>query len=97
MTRIPDELLRILRNNIPIRYVLSEITKQVIRNDRHGRQRFQCFTCKRFDTSINEHSNLAHCFSCNKSCNPIDLVIQRFQVPFKQAVKTLQELLPQFK
>lgn len=81
-----DELLRQLRNQVPITYVLSAITHQEIRKDHNGRRRFQCAKCKKFDTIINKESNLAYCFGCKKARNPIDLVMVKFNITFRQAV-----------
>ena len=89
MKRVPDALLVQLRNDIPIRYTLTHITHCTIRVDRNGKSRFQCPVCNKFDTLINEGSNLAHCFTCQNSKNPIDLVITKFCINFRQAVLRL--------
>jgi hypothetical protein len=91
--RFPDQLLVRLRNEIPVGYTIVHITQTKNRLDQNGKFRFQCSECKRFDTVINQSSNLAHCFTCKSSKNPIDLVMTKFNISFRVAVARLTPFL----
>lgn len=93
MKRFPNELIVRLRNEIPIGYAIVHITQSKIRADRNGKVRFQCSECNGFDTAVNEGSNLAYCFTCKSSKNPIDLVMSKYDIPFRLAVLRLTPYL----
>jgi len=81
-------LLRYLRNNIPIRNLIKNVLK-VPCEIKQGIFRFNCPMCNGSDTRINASKNLAHCFSCKKKFNPIDIVIAVKRIKFIPAVTFL--------
>ena len=91
-TYYPDNLLRNLRNHVPIDKVVIEILRLELRrnpNDTH--LRFRCPVCGRFHTATNPKTNLARCFDCKKNFNPIDLVMAVIKCDFVDAVEMLKE------
>jgi hypothetical protein len=87
----PGNLLRALRNNIPIDSVITDMLKLDLRrnhNDTH--LRFRCPVCHRFHTATQRKTNLARCFDCEKNFNPIDLVMAVTQCGFVDAVELLK-------
>jgi hypothetical protein len=88
----PDNLLRDLRNHVPIDTVVIEMLRLDLRrnhNDTH--LRFRCPLCGRFHTATDSKTNLARCFDCEKNFNPIDLVMAVIQCGFVDAVEMLKE------
>jgi DNA primase len=91
-----DELYR-LRNDIPVA-VLIEHGLEIPSHRRHGRFCFLCPVCKEFNSAINMRTNQAKCFTCEKSFNTIDLVMETRQWDFVDSVRFLRkyyENLPQ--
>lgn len=88
MTRLSDQRLWSLRNEIPIDDVIRKLdlpAKEV-----EGYFRFLCPVCSEFHTATNPRTNLARCFRCRQNYNPIDLVITVKKVSFLQAVALLE-------
>lgn len=57
------------------------------------RPRFLCPICRECHTTLRSRSNLARCFRCNKSFNPIDLVLAARNSSFREAVEYLESIL----
>ena len=91
-TRIADGLLRRLRNDIPIDWLI-EHRLQLPCKRHEGIFRFLCPLCGEFHTATSQQSNLARCFRCEKSLNPIDLVVAAEKCSFLDAVALLEPLL----
>ena len=91
-THYPDNLLRYLRNHIPINTVIINMLQLDLRsnhNDAH--LRFRCPLCNNFHTATKNVTNLARCFDCKKNFNPIDLVMAAAQCSFVDAVELLKK------
>jgi hypothetical protein len=83
-------ILRSLRNRIPIDAVIIDMLRLDIRPD-DTLLRFRCPLCDRFHTATNQKTNLARCFDCEKNFNPIDLVIAVTNCSFVDAVERLKK------
>jgi DNA primase len=92
MPRIASSVLRQLRNDIPIDFVITSVLNIPAKSS-EGFLRFLCPFCSEFNSATNPKTNLARCFRCNKNFNPIDLVIADKGVPFKDAVNHLLPFL----
>lgn len=90
MNRIPPEHLRTLRNDLSVELVIEHLRIPTSRRQR--RQTFRCPLCGRFHTAINSSRNLARCFPCERSFNPIDLVMAECDWTFLEAVDYLDGL-----
>jgi DNA primase len=90
--RFPREILRSLRNEIPI----SELIRfrlDLPSKEREGFFRFLCPLCSEFNTATNPKTNLARCFRCRVNFNPIDMVMAVERCSFVDAVRILSPLL----
>lgn len=94
---ITKDLLRAIRNDLPMKITIvrlrehGPITKQV-----DGYFRFQCPSCGELRATVNPKNNLAHCFSCGRNFNNIDLMlIQGYD--FLPAVQILTGWLHQYR
>jgi hypothetical protein len=88
----PDNLLRDLRNHIPIDTVIIDMLRlDLRRNDKETLLRFRCPLCDKFHTATNLKTNLARCFDCEKNFNSIDLVMAAAQCGFVDAVELLKK------
>ena len=85
-----SNLLRRLRNEIPIDSVITGLLKMETKNP-YGILRFRCPLCFNFHTAINHETNLARCFDCKKNFNPIDLVMTVSGQSFIEAVEFLRD------
>jgi hypothetical protein len=83
-------LLRRLRNQIPIDAVIADLLKLEVKNDRNI-LRFRCPLCYNFHTATNHKTNLARCFDCQKNFNPIDMVMTVGKCGFLDAVEILKD------
>jgi len=90
--RFSPQLLRRLRNDLPIEQVVVEIL-QLPNKKVDGYVRFLCPLCSDFHTAMMKNTNLARCFRCNKNFNPIDLVMTVTGLNFVDAVYDLKKLL----
>ncbi|MCP4265957.1 MAG: hypothetical protein GY777_10345 [Candidatus Brocadiaceae bacterium] len=93
--RISEELLRKLRNDIPIEILIAQILK-IPSKYSEGYFRFLCPICNEFNTATKKQTNLARCFRCNKNFNPIDLVMSYHEITFLDTVKFLMPALAYF-
>ena len=89
--RLPPEMLRRLRNEIPIALVIAEFLKLPTKVS-EGYLRFLCPLCTEFITATNPKTNLARCFLCEKNFNPIDMVMVVKQISFSKAVDYLKSI-----
>lgn len=90
--RYDAELLRRLRNEIPIDWLIKHLawpSKQ-----RQGRFVFLCPDCKETESAIKRQTNLGRCFHCHRNFNPIDFTMITQQCEFTDAVEFLKPLLP---
>lgn len=89
--RFPPELLRSLRNDIPIDALIRS-RSDLPSKESEGHLRFLCPLCTEFHTATNPKTNLARCFRCAVNFNPIDLVMVLETCAFVDAVKILLRL-----
>jgi len=87
--KFSDQQLFNLRNHLPIAAVITELLQVPAKID-CGTLRFRCPLCTRFNTAINDRTNLARCFDCQKNFNPIDMVMSIRKINFVQAVHLLK-------
>ena len=85
--RYSPELLRALRNNIPIGQLIADLG--IVSKLSDGYYRFLCPQCGDFHTATNPLTNLARCFRCGENFNPIDLVMITRGLNFTEAVQFL--------
>jgi DNA primase len=90
-TRIDDEILRRLRNDIPIDWLIQFLQWPCKRRD--GKFLFLCPLCNETDSDVKRDTNLGRCFHCEVNFNPIDFTIHARQCDFLDAVDLLQPLL----
>lgn len=90
--RLPKQLLRKLRNRIPVSFVITDIL-ELPHKFYQEQLVFLCPICREFRTSIHKPTNLARCFLCQKNFNPIDIVISAQSCSFIQAVDLLSPFL----
>jgi len=90
--RYSKELLKVLRNQIPIAILITDLLK-LGNKVSEGYFRFLCPICSGFDTATSQKTNLARCFHCEKNFNPIDMVMAVKKVGFIDAVEYLNEIL----
>ena len=88
--RFSNELLRSLRNDLPVDWLLEILLVPVKISE--GYVRFLCPRCAEFNTATNPRTNLARCFRCELNLNPIDLVMLVTRRNFVDAVEFLLEL-----
>jgi DNA primase len=85
----PSSFLRKIRNQIPIDKVIVQMLNMSLRPNCH-QLRFCCPKCHGFHTAISSKTNLARCFDCKKSYNPIDLEMAVAGHSFVEAVEYLK-------
>jgi len=90
--RFSDRQLYILRNHMPIGAVIEKILCIPTKLS-EGAFRFRCPLCSRFNTAINPVTNLARCFHCQTSFNPIDMVMAVQNIGFGEAVTLLEKCM----
>lgn len=90
--RYPPDLLRRLRNKVPMRLLIDQILNLPCKMS-EGYFRFQCPKCHEFVTAVKPKTNLARCFRCEQNFNPIDLVMEVKHYDFKQTVEFLSGLM----
>ncbi len=88
------DFLRMLRNQIPIDEVITDLLNLKLRNV-NAILRFACPLCGNFHTATNHETNLARCFDCQKNFNPIDLVMTVANCSFLDAVELLKNRINQ--
>ena len=94
---IPADVLRALRNDLPMPVTIRYLG----RDGPYGKMsegffRFVCPYCHEVRATVNPRNNLAHCFSCQRNINNIDLLLS-LGYDFKEAVRTLRLWLKKFK
>jgi len=90
---ITKELLRRLRNDLPMPVTIAALGRDGPPSKiSGGYYRFLCSQCGDMQATVNPRNNLAHCFSCTKNLNNIDLLMT-LGYDFRTAVAVLQRLL----
>ena len=90
---ISAELLRLLRNDLPMRVTLAALGREGPPSKMsEGYLRFLCPHCGEMRATVNPRNNLAHCFSCKKNLNNIDLLLSE-DYDFRSAVALLERWL----
>lgn len=90
--RFSNEMLRRLRNEIPISTLIADILQHPSKVA-DGYFRFLCPICSEFITAANPKTNLARCFRCEKNFNTIDMTMIVKHYNFKQAVEFLDGIV----
>jgi len=91
--RYSAALLRRLRNDVPIDYILRDYL-QIPCKVSEGIFRFLCPICSDFNTATNPRTNLARCFRCARNFNPIDILMLVEGISFRDTVQALRPMLP---
>lgn len=90
---IDAELLRRLRNDLPMPVTIAALGREgPPAKMSEGYFRFLCPHCGEMRATVNPRNNLAHCFTCQKNLNNIDLLLE-LDYDFLSAVALLQRLL----
>lgn len=89
--RYSDELLRKLRNDIPITNLIADILEMPNKIS-EGQFRFLCPICNEFQTATNAKTNLCRCFKCETNFNPIEIVMAEKRMGFVDSVEFLKSL-----
>lgn len=89
--RFSGDMLRRLRNDIPINALIADLL-DLPNKMSEGYFRFLCPVCREFLTATNPKTNLARCFRCDVNFNPIDMVMVVKQMNFREAVEYLSEI-----
>jgi DNA primase len=89
--RYSAELLRRLRNEIPIDWLIGYLRWPHKR--RNGQFVFVCPVCRESESDVNPKTNLARCFHCQQNFNPIEFTMAVEVVEFVEAVEFLKPLL----
>ena len=93
---ISDELLRRLRNDLPMSVTLAALGREGPPSKiSEGYFRFLCPGCGEMRATVNPRNNLAHCFCCQKNLNNIDLLIA-LDYDFRAAVFVLERWLHEY-
>ena len=92
---ISADLLRRLRNDLPMPVTIAALGRDGPPSKMsEGYFRFLCPHCGEMRATVNPRNNLAHCFTCKKNLNNIDLLIHE-GYDFHAAVSLLERLLIQ--
>lgn len=93
---IPAELLRRIRNELPMAVTIAALGREGPPSKfRDGRFVFLCPYCGELLAAVNPRNNLAHCFACHINLNNIDL-LRNLGHDFRSAVALLEQLLNQY-
>lgn len=93
---IPPELLRAIRNDLPMKLTIVRLRRHgPISKQSEGYFRFLCPGCEELRATVNPRNNLAHCFSCGRNFNNIDLMMTQ-GYDFLPAVEILEQWLRQY-
>jgi DNA primase len=94
---ITKELLYAIRNELPMRLTITRLGRHgPVAKQSDGYFRFQCPQCSELRATVNPKNNLAHCFSCGKNFNNIDLMMVLGH-DFIPAVVILENWLDQYR
>jgi hypothetical protein len=89
--RYDDELLRRLRNQIPIDWLIKHLSWP--NKCRLGQFVFVCPRCGESQSDVKRDTNLGRCFRCETNFNPIDFTMAAQECDFVVAVEFLKPLL----
>jgi predicted RNA-binding Zn-ribbon protein involved in translation (DUF1610 family) len=90
------DLLRRIRNDLPMSVTIAALGRAgPPAKMSEGYFRFLCPRCGEMRATVNPRNNLAHCFSCNKNLNNIDLLLT-LDYDFHSAVTLLERWLNQY-
>ena len=93
---ISADLLRRLRNDLPMAVTIAALGREgPPAKQSEGYFRFVCPRCGEMCATVNPRNNLAHCFSCKKNLNNIDLLLT-LDYDFRSAVTLLERWLNQY-
>src|SRR3954471_3205095 len=93
---IDSELLRRLRNDLPMPATIAALGREGPPwKMSEGYFRFVCPRCGEMRATVNPRNNLAHCFSCMKNLNNIDLLLS-LDYDFLGAIALLKRWLQQY-
>jgi hypothetical protein len=93
---ISKDLLRRLRNDLPMPVTIAALGREGPPSKiSEGYFRFVCPHCGEMRATVNPRNNLAHCFTCEKNLNNIDLLLT-LDYDFPSAVTLLQRFLNEF-
>ena len=93
---ISADLLRRVRNDLPMPVTIAALGREGPPcKMSEGYFRFVCPRCGEMRATVNPRNNLAHCFSCKKNLNNIDLLIS-LDYDFLSAVTLLHRWLDQY-
>jgi DNA primase len=93
---IAADLLRRLRNDLPMPVTIAALGRDGPPSKiSEGYYRFLCPHCGDMRATVNPRNNLAHCFSCQKNLNNIDLLMM-LGYDFETAVAVLERLLERY-
>ena len=93
---IDADLLRRLRNDLPMPVTIATLGREgPPAKISEGYFRFLCPRCGEMRATVNPRNNLAHCFSCKKNLNNIDLLLT-IDYDFRAAVALLERWLNQY-
>ena len=96
MTMISADLLRRLRNDLPMPVTIAALGRDgPPAKMSEGYFRFLCPRCGEMRATVNPRNNLAHCFCCQKNLNNIDLLIT-LGYDFQSAVALLEGWLNEY-
>src|SRR5262245_48910152 len=90
---ISADLLRRLRNDLPMPVTIAALGREGPPSKMsEGYFRFLCSHCGEMRATVNPRNNLAHCFTCKRNLNNIDLLML-LEYDFVAAVGVLERLL----
>jgi hypothetical protein len=93
---IDPDLLRRLRNDLPMAVTIAALGREGPPNKiSEGYYRFVCPHCGEMRATVNPRNNLAHCFTCKRNLNNIDLLLQ-LGYDFVAAVALLERWLAEY-
>jgi DNA primase len=93
---ITAELLRRLRNDLPMPITIAALGRQGPPSKMsEGYFRFLCPGCGEMRATVNPRNNYSHCFTCQQNLNNIDLLIT-LGYDFRSAVCILEGWLKQY-
>ena len=93
---IDPDLLRQLRNDLPMPVTIAALGREGPPSKMsEGYFRFLCPHCGEMRATVNPRNNLAHCFTCKKNLNTIDLLISE-GYDFLSAVSLLKRWLDEY-
>jgi DNA primase len=93
---ITTDLLRRLRNDLPMPVTIAALGREAPPSKTiEGYFRFVCPHCGEMRATVNPRNNLAHCFSCAKNLNNIDLLMT-LDYDFRAAVALLERWLTHY-